>query len=133
MECQLVRVILCLQVRGSLSLSIPSYIFLQPVQSNPIQKNFKQIHYTRWWDPKMCCQGYVTKLYLMVKLQFWRFEECGVPLSLPLLPGSLGPGVGLPVMVLSIGQIELFNHLIMIIIIICYLKTCSCMKIIYIT
>ena len=30
--------------------------------------------------------------------------------SLPLLPGSLWPGVVIPVWVPSIGQIELFNH-----------------------
>ena len=32
---------------------------------------------------------------------------------LPLLPGSLWPGVVIPVKVLSVAQIELFNHLTM--------------------
>ena len=40
--------------------------------------------------------------------QFWSFGECGVPPSFPLLPGLLWPGVVVP----SLGQIELFNHLI---------------------
>ena len=31
--------------------------------------------------------------------------------SLPLLPGPLWPGVVAPDMVLSMGQIELFDHL----------------------
>ena len=42
-------------------------------------------------------------------------------LSLPLLPGSLLPGVVVPVRVLSMGQIELFNHLL-------YLKPFNCVQ-----
>ena len=50
------------------------------------------------------------------------FVECGVP----LFPGSLRPGVVVPVKFLSVGQIDLFNHLLWIIII-SYLK---CMQIV---
>ena len=47
------------------------------------------------------CPGYVTlKLHLMVRLQFY----------LPLLPGSLWSGGIVPISVLSIGQIDLFEN-----------------------
>ena len=42
-------------------------------------------------------------------LKLWRMWGT---LSLPLLPGPLGPGVVVPARVLSMGQIELFNHLL---------------------
>ena len=49
---------------------------------------------------------YDTKLYLMVKLQFWRSGRAySIPL-LPLIPGPLGPGVVLLVRVSSRGQID---------------------------
>ena len=49
--------------------------------------------------------------------------------SLPLLSGSHWPRVVVPVWVLSMGLIELFNHLLRIIIII-YLKLYSCVQIV---
>ena len=50
--------------------------------------------------------------------------------SLPLLPGPLWPGVVVHVRVLSMAQIELFDHLLRIIIIINYLKPYSCVQIV---
>ena len=41
--------------------------------------------------------------------QCWRFRECGVPSSLPSLPGTFWPGVVASDRVLSMGQIELFD------------------------
>ena len=67
------------------------------------------------------------KWHLIVMLQSWNFWECGVPLRLPLLSGSLSPGVVIPVRVPFMSQIELFNHLLKIIII-SYLKPYSCLK-----
>ena len=62
-------------------------------------------------SPPNECLGYDTKLHLMERIQSWSFRESGVPLPLlPLLPGLLCPGVVVPVMVLSMGLIELFNH-----------------------
>ena len=55
---------------------------------------------------------YDTKLHLIMRLQSWKFEGCGVPLSLPLLPGPLWPWVVVSVGVLSMGKIEPFNHLL---------------------
>ena len=46
------------------------------------------------------CPGYDTKMHLMVRQQSWSFGEWGVP------------GVVIPVRVPSMGQIELFNHLL---------------------
>ena len=36
------------------------------------------------------CPGYDTKLHLMVRLQFWRFGECGVPLNCLYFPVHSG-------------------------------------------
>ena len=49
------------------------------------------------------------------KAPVWSFGECGVSLtpSLPLLPGPLRPEVVVPVSVLSMHQLELFNNLTM--------------------
>ena len=45
---------------------------------------------------------------LMVRFRWcWSFGEYGVPLSLPMLPGRLSPGMVTPDRVLSMGQIEL--------------------------
>ena len=53
--------------------------------------------------------------------------------SLPLLPGPLWPRVVAPDKVPYDGQIELFNHLLRIIIIIDYFNPYSYVLIIYIT
>ena len=42
---------------------------------------------------KKWCLGYDIKLHPMARLLFWRFVECGITCSLPLLPGPLWPGV----------------------------------------
>ena len=55
------------------------------------------------------CPGYDTKLSLIMRLQSWSFGMRGTP-SLSL------PGMVVPVRVLSMGQIELFNDLLRIII-----------------
>ena len=53
---------------------------------------------------------YNTKLYLMVRLTFWKSKECGVPLSLPLLPGPLWlAAVVVPVKIPSMSLFK--NHL----------------------
>ena len=52
---------------------------------------------------------YDTQRRLMVRLQLWGI---GSTSSLPLLPGSLLTEVVVPDRVLSMGQIELFDHLI---------------------
>ena len=49
----------------------------------------------------------------MVRLQF-EIEGMWSTLLLPLLPGPLRPGVVLIVKVLSMDQIELFNHLLVL-------------------
>ena len=61
------------------------------------------------------------KLHWTLRLQFLSFGEFGVY----LLPGSLLPGVVVTFRVLSMGQIELFYHLLKIIII-SYSKPYSC-------
>ena len=43
----------------------------------------------------------------MVRLKFWSSGECGVT---SLLPGSLWPGVVIPVRVPAMGQIDLFKN-----------------------
>ena len=60
----------------------------------------------------------------MVRLQSQSFGKCGVPLHYPL-----SPGVIVPVRVSSMGQIELFNLLLRIIII-SYLKPFSCVQVV---
>ena len=70
------------------------------------------------------------KLHLIVRIQSWSLGMLSNP-STPLFLGSLLPRVVVPVRVLSLGQIELFNHLLRIIII-GYLKLCSCMQIVHI-
>ena len=52
--------------------------------------------------------------------------------SRPLLSNPLWPGLVVPIWILSIVEIELFNHL-RTILIISYLNPCSCVQIIYIT
>ena len=66
------------------------------------------------------CKGYETepsdgKALVMELWGIWS------TLSLPLLLGPLWPGVVVPVRVLSMGQIELFNNLL-------YLKPLKCMQ-----
>ena len=46
----------------------------------------------------------MTQRHIMVRLQSWS------TFSLPSLPDLLWPGVVVPVTVISMGQIELFNH-----------------------
>ena len=53
------------------------------------------------------CPEYYSKWHLMVRLQFWSYEEYGVTSSLPLL---LDSGVIVPVRVPFIGQIDLFEN-----------------------
>ena len=48
---------------------------------------------------------------MMVRIQSLSFRECEVPLSFPLLPGSLWPGMVVHFRVPSMDQKELFNHL----------------------
>ena len=75
------------------------------------------------------CPGYNTKFSSDGEgpvPELWRMWS--IP-SLTLLTGSLWPGLVAPVRVLSMVQIELFNHLPMIIII-SYLKAYNCVQII---
>ena len=55
-------------------------------------------------SPPPSCLEYVTKLHLMMRLQFWRSGECGVP------QGSFWPWVVVPVKVSSMSQIDLFRN-----------------------
>ena len=73
------------------------------------------------------CPEYDTERYQMVWLPSWSFGECSVFLLYFLVHSDRVMVV--PVRVPSIGKIELFNHLRMIIII-SYLKLYSCAKII---
>ena len=65
--------------------------------------------------------GYDSKLLLLVKLQFWSFVEWGVLLHCHYSQVHSDPGVVVPVRVLSMSQIELFNHLF-------YLKPFNCVQ-----
>ena len=64
----------------------------------------------RWKSLQKGCPGYDTKLYLMVRLLFWRFSEILNTPSLSLLPGPLWPGIVVPVWISSMGQIALFQN-----------------------
>ena len=72
----------------------------------------------------------------MMRLQSWSFKECEIYPLITITPGLIWLGLLEPVRVSSMGQIELFNDLlriiIIIIIIISYLKPRSCVQIIYI-
>ena len=59
--------------------------------------------------PKQRVSWYDINLDLMVRLQFWRYGESGVTLSLPLLLGRLCLRVVVLVRVSSMGQIELMS------------------------
>ena len=65
--------------------------------------------YPLWWGipTQKYFPGYDTKLYLMVKLQFWSNEECEVTPSLSLFPGPLWPRMVVPFRVSSMGQITI--------------------------
>ena len=56
------------------------------------------------------CSCYKTKLYLMVRVHFWRSEKCWVPLLLPLLPLPPWPRELLHVRIPSIGQLNLLGR-----------------------
>ena len=60
--------------------------------------------------------SWVTSNYIWLWGSSPKAWEICCTLSLPLLPGSLWTGVVVPVKVQSMGQIELFNHLLRIII-----------------
>ena len=51
-----------------------------------------------------------TKLQLVLRLQFLRSGECGLPHLLPLLPGSLRLRILISVRVPCIDQTELFKN-----------------------
>ena len=77
--------------------------------------------------------GYDTKWYLMLRLQSCCLENVEYPFISITLRFTLTLSEA-PVRVWSIGQIELFNHLLgAIIIIISYLILYCCVQIIYIT
>ena len=56
--------------------------------------------------------GYDIKQQLMVKFQFWWFKGLWSMPSLRLLPSLIWPGVRILIRVPSIGQIEIWNHLL---------------------
>ena len=64
----------------------------------------------------------------MVRFQSWSLAKK----KYPLVPDQLWPGVVVPVRAPSMGEKELFNHLLRIIII-SYLKLYKCVKVINIT
>ena len=57
----------------------------------------------RPFPPKKGSAEYNTKLYLMVRLLFWRSGQCGVTSLLPSFSGLLCSGVVVSVRVLSMG------------------------------
>ena len=66
---------------------------------------------------KQLCPDYDTEQHLMVRFHSWGLGVWSTP-SLSLRSRTLWPGMALPVKVTSMDQIELFNHLLRIIIII---------------
>ena len=76
------------------------------------------------------CPGYDTKPHLMVRFWSWSFRECGVLFQCHYSQVRSDSGVVGPVRIPSVGQIELFNHLLRIIM--SYLKSYTLMQIIYI-
>ena len=85
------------------------YIFHWPVNWSC---RIHQLHLCREVRPHPTnkCPGYYTKPSdgKAPVLELWGM---GSTPSLPLLPGPLWPGVVVPYRVLSMGHIELFNHL----------------------
>ena len=77
--------------------------------------------------------GYETKLYLIVKFQSWSFKEIGVSFHCHYSQVHFVSAVIVTNKVQTIGQIEQFNLLLRIMIIISYLKSYSYPQIIYIT
>ena len=71
----------------------------------------------------------MTKFHLMVRLQSWTLGNMEYP-SLLLLSGTLWPGEVVLVRSPFMSQIELFNHLLEIIII-SYLKPYNYMRIVH--
>ena len=100
-------------------------------QSIPTVNRFVSWNCREVRTPLNECPGHDNKLHLMVRLQSWRFGGMWNTPSLPLLPGPIRSGVVAPVRVPSLGQIELFNHLLKSIII-SYLKPNSSVQLIYI-
>ena len=103
-----------LRLKNSIYIYIYIYIYV------PVGRVYR-IHwlYLGWEvTPLNNCPGYDIKLHLMVRFLLRKFEECRLPFLLPLHPGPLWPGLIVPVRVLSVVQMELFNHLQKIIIII---------------
>ena len=132
---QPLRVILCLKVLelfplyiyiSAFCVGISQSIFLHMVLSSKTVKylyfNMKRssqregniFWYSFYWYP-----GYDIKLHLMVRLQSWSLRHTHL---LPLLSGLCRPSIVVPVRVPSMGQIEVFNLFLGIIIIINYLK-----------
>ena len=64
-----------------------------------------------WFIHEYLLKQHVTKskLHLMVRIQFWNFEECGFIHLLPWLPGLLWPGLVVPVRFQSIDHLDLFR------------------------
>ena len=63
-------------------------------------------------------------------VRWWALLKVWISPSLLLLSDPLWPGVVVPIRVLSVGQLEQFNHLLRFIIIINYLKPYNCVQII---
>ena len=73
------------------------------------------LQWVRFFPQEKESPGYNIKLHLMVRLQFWRSEECWLLSSLTLIPGPLWLKVVVPVRLLSMGQTDLFkNYLVLI-------------------
>ena len=70
-------------------------------------------HFCRGVRPTPMSTLDMTQNNQMVRLQFWSFRGMWSTPSLPLLPGSLWPDIVVPLRLLSMGQIELFDHLTM--------------------